>query len=426
MIEGIIRRYLPEKIQRLLISGRASAIEQAALSGLSLLINLALVVGATKEVYGEFAVLNSYLLLFIGVQNAVLSIPMAVEFSPEECDERQGVLASAAISLLPLLFVMACLVAFALHVITGDEKQYITIAFATALLGSAMREFSRAGMLVEQQLTQSLFTSLVYSFLCIAFVGCGYLIRGQFELSDVFFALGASGVVMSIPYLVGLAQAEAKSSVGKIVPRLLKHTKWALPGVLTIWLQNNAYLTVVAQRFGTGAAGELAAARLLVMPYLTIFAGYMRPFAASLAILLRKEERIPQTLVGNLFKRQFYIGFTLATFFLIFGALLQGLQFWPSLAATFLVAALWSVFAGTSSARGVLTSVAHGKREFKLLFLLNFLSTVLVLLLLLWVTETSMPALAIVALLLGELLLLLMLRKKLKPDLVAASIGVAK
>lgn len=414
MIERIIRRYLPEKIQRLLVSGRASAIEQAALSGLSLLINLALVAGATKEVYGEFAVLNSYLLLFIGVQNAVMSVPMAVEFSPEGSDARQGVLASAAISLLPFLFVTACLAAFVLDVITGDEQHFITIAFATAMIGSAMREFSRAGMLVEQQLTQSLFTSLAYSILCVLFVGSAYLLRGQFALSDVFFALGASGILMSIPYLAKLARAKAKRSVREIVIRLLKHTKWALPGVLTIWLQNNAYLTVVAQRFGTGAAGELAAARLLVMPYLTIFAGYMRPFAASLAIDLSREGRVPHVLVNNLFKKQFCIGFVLATFFLILAALLQFLQNFPSLTATFLIAALWSVFAGTSSARGVLTSVAHGKREFKLLFLLNLVSTAMVLLLLLSVTATSVPVLTIVALILGELLLLLMLRRKLQ------------
>lgn len=408
---------MPAKILHFLNAGKTSAIEQAALSGLSLLINLVLVFGASKEIYGEFVVLNSYLLLFIGVQNALFSVPMSVEFSAEIEDIRRSAMKSAAIALLPLLALSACVSSFALYVIGQKENYLVPIAFAIAMIGSALREFSRTGRLVDQQLIKSLCNSLVYSILCVFLVGFGYLYRGSFVLSDIFFALGAAGVIVSFSHLTQLASAEVHLPVVEIIKRLIRHTKWALPGVFIIWLQNNAYLTVVAQRFGASAAGELAAARLFVMPYLTIFAGYMRPFSANLSVTLAMGNKLPKILIINLLKKQFLIGFFLGALLLTIGATLQAFQAHSNLAPTLFTAALWAIFAGISSARGVLTSVAHGKKEFRLLFLLSVASTAFVTILLLVAAITPLPVLAIVALTLGELLLLIMLYKKYRSKL---------
>ena len=356
--------------------------EQLLLSGLNLMINLALLATSTKAEYAFFVVWSSYLLLAVSVQTAVLSTPMMVEISHHDGKARDDKLAAALWLLVPMATCVAG-IAIAIAVwITADmgvaDLRILCVSFGLAMAGTWLREFARTTYVVQDRLPRSLLVSSIYAALVVAGLATAYLLTGVLTAAIVFACLAASALLVSFDLVRYVRIRSSVAAVRSLFHQLGQHARWATPGVLVIWLQNNAYLSIVASWGGANLTADLAAARLFVMPYLTAFAGYARPLLGKFARQIAAgQQQLASQSAMRLSIIQLLIGSVLAAVLWLAERWQLG-RYLGNYAAVVSIAVFWALFAGMTAARAVWSSLGQAARRFKLIFYACLVSATLV------------------------------------------------
>lgn len=389
-----------------------AVIEQLLLSGLNLMINLALLTTSTKAEYASFVVWSSYLLLAVSVQTAVLSTPMMVEISHHEGESRDDKLAAALWLLVPMATCVAGIATAIAAWVTSNlgtaDLRLLCISFGLAMAGTWLREFARTTYVVQDRLLRSLFVSSIYAALVITGLAIAYMYTGVLTAATVFSCLAASALIVSADLLYYVRIRSSFAAVLALFRQLGQHARWATPGVLVIWLQNNAYLSIVASLGGANLTADLAAARLFVMPYLTAFAGYARPLLGRFTRQIAAgQQQLATKSALRLSMLQLLLGGLLAGCLWLADQWKLG-SYLGDYAAVLSIAVFWALFAGMTAARAIWTSLGQAAKRFKLIFYACLGSATLVVALL--IAPSGYTAFyPVVALTIGEALLLVYL-----------------
>lgn len=392
-------------------------LEQIILSGVGLLVNFALVYASTKADYGAFALLNSYLILAVSIQTAVLSTPMMVEISRVKTSAHEELIASAFWIFLPIVIIVVAIsiITVAWISISNDNTDSLALssAFGISMIGTWFREFTRTTYVLQERLHRSLWTSCAYAAVVIAGISVAYILTGTLTSTHVFISTGIGAVLASVDIFHFLLNRPQLSHTLSLAKDLGQHARWALPGVFTIWAQNNAYLSIVSSRYTLGMAADLAAARILVMPYMTAFSGFLRPLTNQFSrqigdgYLYRVSQKATKLAII-----QVVLCFGMALIFLILNQL--NLEKYLGSYTTILsYASAWSIFSGITAARGIWSVIGQASKGFQYIFLANTVSAFIVLLLL-SIPVISSSIYVIFVLALGELSLLFLLWRHFK------------
>lgn len=359
-------------------SGLWSVLEQIQASALNFLISILLLNFAAKEEFGSYAILFSYLLLVVGVQTAIVSVPMTVELASNRFSgELDGYLKSLKRICWVVLATVSALMVLAVCTIRSSISPWAALAFFLALLGAALREFDRAALLIRKRLRLSFLVATVATFLIAVLLVSFGLLKGL----DAALAFGITGGIwvlssISVDRYLKQAVSPSRPKLMEFMGDVAGHARWALPGVLTIWVQNNLYLTIVGSILGVAQVADIAAGRLLIMPFVTVVTGMVRPLSAKWSRYAsgdRGGAPSAETLgYGKLI--------SVSAMGLFFTVLFVNAYFGEIVPDKFkdvlVVAAAWFVFAAVSGVRSLLTSVLHGFKAFRLLFLANGVSAV--------------------------------------------------
>ncbi|MEA1989586.1 MAG: hypothetical protein U9N57_10340 [Pseudomonadota bacterium] len=383
-----------------------SVLEQILLSGATFLINLYLLYSLPKADYGVFAIFYSYLILALGVQIAVISTPMVVEFSSLE--NKTKVLIASLRLIIKLIIFISLIIYLVSYLIYGVDGVLLGLSFSFAVAATLLREFARTKYIIENDLFKSLFISSVFTVLLFSLFVITYFLEIKVTLIYAFLFIGLASFLVSFD-LIKLYRGKNSKKIQKIVlRRLFPHSQWALPGVFTIWIQNNAFLTIVSFRGGVELTAEIAAARLFIMPYISAFSGYLRPKVAEFSI--NKSKACLLYPAVKIAMQQFALGGFIATIFyfanksdLLNNNYFNG--FFADYSNVMGLAVFWALFAGISMGRGVLTSLVQASKLFKLLFLINLVSVAVVLFGLLFSPVSTLAHMSIVFLMVGEALI---------------------
>jgi O-antigen/teichoic acid export membrane protein len=386
--------------------------EQFVLSGVGLLVNFALVYTATKAEYGAFALLNSYLILAVSIQTALLSTPMMVEISRASISTHEKLIASAFWIFLPVVIIVATISVTAVAWISNpnDSNDYMLLsaAFGVAMTGTWLREFTRTTYVLQERLNRSLWTSCAYAAVVTAGLATAYILTGKLTSTHVFMSIGIGAVLASVDALYFLCQRPRIAHTLSLARDLGRHARWALPGVFASWVQNNAYLSIVSSRFTLGMAADLAASRLFVMPYLTAFAGFLRPLTSQFSRQIGSGYQLTASQTAGKFAIvQVIICCGMAIFFLIANFLDLG-NYLGKYKDAIGLAVVWSLFAGVTAVRGIWTVLWQASKKFRYIFFANIVSVGVVLALLFVPTKYD-SSYVIFSLAIGELTLLLVL-----------------
>lgn len=379
--------------------------EQLMLSALSLLINIILIAASSKEDYGTFSVLNSYLILAVSIQTAIFSIPITVELTRENQIRRARSLIVSTWALIPVSVASALFGALLILIFNTSESTESNLilcsAFAFAIFGTWIREFSRTLYVLQNRLERSFVVSLVYSVTTTAGILYIYGKRNTLTTNEVFYCLGIASLLTSFDLASAFRKKIQLNELKNLFKLLGQHSKWAFPGVVTSWLQNSAYLTIVASLGGATVAAELSASRLFVMPYMTGFAGYCRTVVRKFSEEL---DNNPKKTIANALRIatiQVLIGLMLFGFFCLAETLKAG-QYLGKYSSALPLAALWAIFAGVSSAKSVFSILAQAGRSFRALFIINVCAAVTVIAALYSPPIMALEYLSVCALILGE------------------------
>ena len=350
-------------------------IEQLMISGLSFFINGILVVFSDKASYGQFSLLYSYVLLIIGVHAAIIATPMLVEASRETNENKAAFV--AAISRL-LLMGMAFLLVTLMCTISFFNNPWLIESFVFALLTSVVREYSRSIYLLHEQFEHSVCITFFYC-LFIA-IGCvlWHLLSSSLTAASAFLIIGLANTFFALPHVIKSCKTETVMSIKESASRLWAHSRWALPGVVVIWLQNNAFLSIVTIRLGAVAAADLSSSKLLIMPYMSFFSGYTRPLITQFSQLIENSN------VATAFNRvkklavwQFIVCGVMALFFLACYGVQSSYGWFEKYEHLFLYGAGWAFFAGCTSARAPFTIFMQAFRKFKTLFVFSIFTAII-------------------------------------------------
>jgi|GEM_PF-3837143 len=375
------------------------------LSALSLLINLIIIAASNKENYGTFSVLNSYLILAVSIQTAIFSIPMTVELTRENQTTRERSLIVSTWALVPVSVVSALLGAFLILILntskSAESNLILCSAFAFAIFGTWIREFSRTLYVLQGRLERSFVVSLVYSVTTTVGILYFYCNRDSVTTSEVFYCLGIASLITAFDLAPAFKNKIQFKELKYFFKLLGQHSKWAFPGVITSWLQNSAYLTIVASLGGASVAAELSASRLFVMPYLTGFTGYCRTVVRKFSEELDNNPKKTITSALRIAAIQALIGLLLSGFFYLADILKAG-QHLGKYSSALPLAALWAIFAGVSSSKSIFVILTQAERSFRALFIINVCAAVTVIAALYSPQIIALEYLSICALILGE------------------------
>ena len=262
--------------------GSLAAMDQAWLSGLNFAISLVFIRYGEKADYGLYVILTSAVLLFQGVQNALLASPFATIYP--QCDEvdRPRTVSSLVSGQCVLILFSACLCALGVLAYDAWNGRYgefkLPIAIALMVVGALAREATRAYRYCIGEAGQALAGDVVYGVVIIAGLTL-MLVSGNLRLVEVLLVIGVAGVVP----LIGraLSRERLALSCGTLFhAQFWRCGRWALVGVVASWFSLSFYPFVAGAAFGVSAAADLNAARLFLMPVMLaipVWSNLMRP-----------------------------------------------------------------------------------------------------------------------------------------------------
>jgi len=368
---------------RVYLSANATAtisiLDSLTASGSLFAIQIALILLAPREDFGNYSLLISYVLAGQMMLASVFGSPLITVISSLPEERRSGAIAKALRWQLVAVTWIAALGALLLWSLFPGVTIEICIGEIGTFIGFALRDFLRVGYAIELRPIESLKVSLAFAVLVFIAGVCAYAMLHQVRTGDALLLLGICCLLVAAPPVVRTLW-HAKRDELSFRNSVLLHSRWAIPGVVVIWLQNNLYLSLIAVFMNVGAVAEISAARMIAMPYLIAAGGVLRINQVNFGLLLSSDNK------SDLFSsaRRWFVGHLLVCTMLAGGLAVSGLiglqQLMPRAYPHMIqLAAIWMIFAGVTCARGVVSSFFLAQGRYREVFIATLVSLPVVL-----------------------------------------------
>lgn len=408
-----------------------SAVDQGMLSALNFAVGLTLMGTVSKQEYGLYVQLFAAGVLLCGGIDSLVTNAVANTMSRGH-GERVAVLLGQAQSVARRLALMlgltASVVVAALLLLTHHPVVHsmgLSVAFAAYVFSLMVRDFKRSSFHLQQRPERVLQLDGLFGLLTLA---GGATLRWWGAL-DVVTALGvlACGNAMAV-WFTPRAVDDAGPTTGQRLVSWLKGywaiTRWALPGLATGWVGNNAFLYLTGLALGLAATAELNASRLLLMPVTLVTVAWQQMSRADIAHLVQAGE--PRALRWYLNKSLGLMAVVITVYVSVLAVSIDGvLALGPfqkyHLARELLV--WWTCYAAMYAVKFVGTCALVGMEAYKPLLTMSVASMSLQLMLLAWVPTLHGAASVVWCMMASELLELTTVWGFLLPKVLKARMG---
>ncbi|VFR81405.1 putative integral membrane protein [plant metagenome] len=270
----------PPARRRLLLHSLTSLLDQAWLSGLNLLLGLALIRLTTKDAYGTYAQLYVVALFVVSMVEASIINPLNTVVPGKAADERARIIACLAhfqrrVTTGMALFFGVVTLGAAL-VLDLPQPLLLAAAFGIYLHLNTLREFRRGLHFLDGQPTAVLRMDVTYGVALIAGVATPALLT-TLTLPMALAALAlASAASLLYPAGPVLPAPPPKAEYRSLLAVIWKRGRLGWPGAMSSWVVNYGYLFLTAYWLGAAATADLNASRLLLMPILLSVVAWSR------------------------------------------------------------------------------------------------------------------------------------------------------
>lgn len=350
-----------------------TGVDQGVLSALNLAIALAFIRYASKAEFGVYTLVNGLVLLALGVQTALVVTPLTANGARLVGVARASFVGAVFRLQCALGAAMALLLALGVHGYeaahgVGSRHGPLALGAGIAVAGGWMREFYRSVEFLDHRSDRALVGDLCFVAGAALALVAVRVCTGCVRASSVLCAVGGAAL---LPGLIGfLREGRARCTARDCRDAarvLVDQGRWTLPGMGVSWGQNTGYAYVVALLLGSAAVGELAAARLFVMPLNLLMQAWSRTFLPRAGALLGRGRD-----VYALCRRS--AGWLLAGSLLYLAAVctflaLGGTRLLPSkYAGLGLLVVVWGGFAVVNVVRNVASNALLAHTAFRALF----------------------------------------------------------
>jgi O-antigen/teichoic acid export membrane protein len=343
----------------------STVIDEALLSGFSLVQALVLVQGASKDEYGLFALVIALLLLLRGVQNALVLTLLSTLGARRSGASRAAFVRTLSHLQAGLGWLLAIVLALGVALYTGAPA--LAAGSGIALAGGWMREYRRGFALLEGRNAAALGGDALF----VALAGAGLVaiaVAGPITADRV---LAVTGVAAGVAAWIGFPRLPAAALEGyrPVVAESLRQGRWTLPGMAVTWAQNSGYLYLVGLALDAATVADIAAARLFIVPLLLVGVAWGRVFLPRAGALLG-EGRDQVVLAGCIKSGALIVGLALAYVLALLAAFALGLgALLPAAYAGALpLVILWCLFAAVNLLRSIASTALVARLHFRALF----------------------------------------------------------
>lgn len=393
----------------------AGLANQAVNAGGNLAVSIVLMRSLSTAEFGLYAVAASAILLWGGINNAVVTSQFVVN-APDRTARRRALFAANMHLCLWLLGALPLLMA-ALAIAAGSSSLPAgpTEATAAAALSFVLRDFFTRYFFSEGRPASALWINALSFGVLIAALAAWEISRSLNLASALWIIAAAQGAGAAGGALIArlpLTHARPRRAAAEM-RRSAAHAGWALSGVATSWIQSQAYVYACLLAIGPEAAGIAAGAKILVSPLANFVVGLSNT-ALPRMVMARPEGRPAVQAIARrysvilLFASLLYLPFALLPFVYLLGTVVA-----PDYVSDRLLIGAWWAVSLVQALRFGTSTAALALRRFRALALCGAASalvTVLFVLLLGWSAGASG---AVMALAVGELALWILIRRSL-------------
>jgi hypothetical protein len=171
--------------------------------------------------------------------------------------------------------------------LVGRRGWVLAVGSGIALLGNWLREFRPGLAVLDGRPGGALAGDALFSLLAVVAALGVWAIAGAVSAGGV---LAATGVAATIAAMIGFPRScePAAPATGNrhVVRVAVAQARWTFPGAVIAWPQQSGYIYAVGFVLGPAAVGEMAAARLFVVPLLLVAVAWGRLFLPQATALL--------------------------------------------------------------------------------------------------------------------------------------------
>ncbi len=265
-------------------------LDQGLLSATNFTINLLLIRNTAPNEYGLYALAFSTILLFIGVQNAIVTTPMTV-LGPKKNERDRArfvgeLLPGQYVIWLPMLLLALIFSELLLRFGFDDFEVAVVRIICFTVFFVLLREFFRRVFFLYLLPQFVLLLDFIYA---VTFIGGVLLAITVFKISAIT-ALSAMSTACFLLVPVALATGKKKLTLQiRFRPGVLRetwvHGKFALMGVIFTWIHNRAFLFLLSGIKDNAAVADIDSIRLVFMPVqivMTSISAILKPRGAAI------------------------------------------------------------------------------------------------------------------------------------------------
>lgn len=279
---------------------------QGLLSLTNLVIGLCLIRYSSKEEYGLYVTAYATLLLYQGIQNAIITTPLIV-FSAGKHSENKAMFIDGLRTIQFLIFTplitISMLAFFFFYKPPNQINPYAFVIFGFTIFTSLTNEFIKSILYSKLSIKITFRMDLIFAvctLLAISWLVFTHINVAMFPLFNAFIhinviiivsILGISYFVSSVYgyFLLDQKPAFCVKNAKETFKETWPYSRWSVLGVLFTFLQSWGYVYIVSAFSGMGNTAEISAAKLIMMPVNLVILSWGRVFMPKGAILLEEK-----------------------------------------------------------------------------------------------------------------------------------------
>lgn len=254
-----------------------SVADQMILSGVNFFLSYLLLKILSKEEYGLYNLIIPVSLIFTAIQNALINTPFMVEYWSKEENERENFISSLILiqkKFLGILLLIILVISLSISLIFNSSSLLVLFAsFSILVFGLLSREFIRNYFFTIEKPEKAVINDGTYLFIITILLTILYL-RDSINIGSVLIIIGLASILSSVFRIKQLLIHRDLSLALKHFSECFRHGRWALLGAMVTHIQSYGYLYLIGFFFSTKDIGDLAAIRLLFIPFAFITIGY--------------------------------------------------------------------------------------------------------------------------------------------------------
>jgi len=380
------------------------------------LTNLLLKVWVARELpkadYGLYTIGFETMYVFLGIQNALVNSPMQVMINEKWGQRRQDFVNGLFLGQLVVLVGLTG-IALAANQLSGILfEQKLSVAFlCVILLGVStmwLREFNRVLSYTKLKIGRVFSIDAVFVVSAVLFLLYFQLSR-SFSYNNALLILGLSyGLSAGFGFLVnGEKHALRVHDIKQSFSETWAYSRWAIVGVIASNVQMRAYVYITSIAIGLESTAEVAVARVLLMPFVLLISSSQRIFLSQGSSIMHRQDLSKFKKFILFFLLFFTAGWLMySTVLFAFSGKIVQLLFTARYLGIRRFIAMWAVSYLIISWRFCVTYSLQVLKEFKALALYGVVSACVVLMSSLLMIKLMGPVGVIVAMAVGEIVLL--------------------